>query len=82
MVRTQIQLDEAQLKGLKALAARRSCSISHLIREGVDHVLKVAGQDRRWSALWGAVGAFRDQQGDADVAAEHDSYLSKIYSHE
>lgn len=42
MVKTQIRLDETQHRQLKNLAARRSTSVSQLIREGIDRVLATA----------------------------------------
>ncbi len=42
MVKAQIRLDETKLRQLKSLAAQRSTSVSHLIREGVDQVLAAA----------------------------------------
>ncbi len=42
MVKAQIRLDETQHRQLKSLAARRSTSVSQLIREGVDRVLAAA----------------------------------------
>ena len=42
MVKAQIRLDETKHRQLKNLAAQRSTSVSHLIREGVDRVLAVA----------------------------------------
>ena len=42
MVKAQIRLDEAQHRQLKSLAAKRSTSVSQLIREGVDRVLAAA----------------------------------------
>jgi len=82
MIRTQIQLEESQHEKLKALAARRSTSISHLIREGVDQILAMAEEDPRWSRLWEVVGAFHDRDGATDVAVDHDPYLREVYSGE
>jgi hypothetical protein len=78
MVRTQIQLSEAQARRLKVLAAERGVSMAALIREAVD---RLAGNDRdqdRERAL-SVVGKYRDREGASDVAAEHDRYLEDAY---
>lgn len=54
MVTAQIRLDETQHRQLKSLAARRSISVSQLVREGVDRVLAAAAVEaarRRHGAL-------------------------------
>jgi len=43
MIRTQIQLTEAQAQALKALAAARQCSVAELICQGVDHLIRQSG---------------------------------------
>jgi len=81
MVRTQIRLTEAQLRGLKALAASRGMSIAELVRQGVDHVLHdteaqngMIERRRRASAI---VGRFRS--GVSDLSTNHDRYLADAY---
>jgi hypothetical protein len=54
MVRKQIYIDEAQDKGLKALAASRGTTESSLIRSGVDAVLSgmvARSRDEAWADL-------------------------------
>ncbi len=41
MIRTQIQLTEAQAKALKELSRRENVSIARLIRQSLDQFLKV-----------------------------------------
>lgn len=80
MIRTQIQLAEAQAQALKAMAAARQCSVAELIRQGVDHLIRQAGSvdlaERRRRAV-AAAGRFRS--GRPDVAARHDEYLAEVY---
>lgn len=80
MVRTQIRLDETQHRRLKALAVRRSKSVSELVRDGVDQVLAAAERERRWNRVWQVVGTCHDRDGASDVAVNHDTYLAEIYS--
>jgi hypothetical protein len=75
VVRTQIQLTEAQAAGLKRAAAERGVSMAALIREAVDGL--VSGPDpadtrRRARA---AIGAFSSGLGGA--AANHEEYLAQ-----
>ncbi len=79
MIRTQIQLDEAQYKRLRALALERSKSVSQLVREGVIRVLREAERERRWERLWQAVGSCHDRDKATNVAEDHDAYLNRIY---
>jgi hypothetical protein len=77
MIRTQIQLTEAQAAALKALSARTGLSIAELIRRGVDRLLdsgEVDQVERRRRAM-AAVGQFRS--GLSDVAERHDAYLGE-----
>ena len=78
MVRTQIQLTEAQAEGLKALAARQGRSMADLIRGSVDALLGTAGhlsrEERRRRGL-AVVGRYRN--GPRDLSVHHDRYLEK-----
>ena len=81
MVRTQIQLTEAQSKALKTMAAQQNLSVAELIRQGVDFYLRTCGtvsqEDRRQRALK-AVGRFRS--GQTDLSEKHDEYLAEVYA--
>jgi len=79
MIRTQIQLEPAQYERLKALAARRSTSVAHLVREGVDHVLTVDHSDAAWERLLSTSGIGRAGDGVTDVSAQHDRYLADVF---
>lgn len=80
MVRTQVQLTEAQLRILKRLATDRGVSVAALIRESVDLFVRNAGlvdeQEHRRRAL-AAAGRFHS--GRPDLAGEHDRYLEEAY---
>jgi len=76
VVRIQVQLTEEQLAALKRLAARRGVSVSELVRQGVDAILRgpQAEQERlRRERARGVAGRFRSGLGD--LAEAHDRYL-------
>lgn len=80
MVRTQIQLEENQVRMLKILAAAEHTSMAEIIRQAVD---AYAGQRmpeadplRRQRAIK-AAGRFRS--GAGNLAADHDAYLAEFY---
>lgn len=77
MVRTQVQLTEAQARALHRKASEQATSVARLIREAVDASLaadRVA--DDRQRALE-VIGRFRS--GLKDVSAEHDRYLTEDF---
>ena len=80
MVRTQIQLTEDQYKQLKLLALSRRQSLATLVREGVEKVLKEAGEPNLDEARRHALlipGKYNS--GDKDVSTHHDKYLAESY---
>lgn len=76
MHRIQVQLTAAQERQLKDLAKLRGCSISALIREGVDRLLGPAAQaeDEKWARANAAVGSVKGPGGDA--ARDHDAWFA------
>ena len=79
MIRTQIQLSEAQARRLKALAAERGVSVAELIRQGVDTLIPagaVDGEERRQRAM-AAAGRFHS--GQHDVSVQHDRHLAEVW---
>jgi hypothetical protein len=80
MVRTQIQLTEAQAEKLQRLARERKVSMATIIRESVDVTLAneitISDRERRERAK-NIAGAFRS--GLPDVGKEHDKYLAKAF---
>jgi len=78
MVRTQIQLTEAQAEALKSLAAREGRSMADLIRSSVDSLLQGVGHvsraERRKRGL-SVVGRYRSAP--PDLSEGHDRYLEE-----
>jgi hypothetical protein len=80
MIRTQIQLTEDQVRSLKTLAAERQVSVAELIRQSVDHFVRLARgidiETRRRRAI-AAAGCFHADR--LDISTEHDRYLVEAY---
>jgi hypothetical protein len=77
MIRTQIQLDEAQAEGLRKLAAERGMSLAALVREAVNALLRDAGREEKIRRALALGGKF--SSGLRDVSVEHDRYLAEDY---
>lgn len=80
MVRTQIQLTEAQSTSLKAIAAKRGLSMAEVIRQGIDSVLSqgaVPSPEDAYRRAAQAAGRFHSTR--HDIASRHDDYLGKDY---
>lgn len=78
MVRTQIQLTEAQAASLKKLARRHHVSVAELIRRGVNYLLaseSVANPDKAKQRAIAAAGRFAS--GKKDISVNHDEYLAR-----
>ena len=80
MVRTQIQLTEAQFEALRARAAAEGRSMADLIRTSVDEALRgvptLSPEERRQRALR-VIGQFGSAP--ADLSRRHDAYLAEAY---
>lgn len=80
MIRTQIQLTEAQAQALRELSRRENISIAKLIRRSLDQFLNssmvIDDEERRIRAIK-AVGRFRS--GKSDISVNHDRYLDDSY---
>jgi plasmid stability protein len=76
MHRTQVQLDEEQMRALRSEAARSGVSVAALIRKAVTAHLSQS-EDVRYRAL--AV-AGRFASGRHDVAEQHDRELESYYA--
>jgi hypothetical protein len=80
MIRTQIQLTEEQTKTLKKIANKKHVSIAELIRQGVDTLIRSAGEisveERKKRAIT-AAGRFRS--GRKDISTKHDKYLTEAF---
>ncbi len=80
MIRTQVQLTEEQAQTLKSLAAARKSSVSDLIRQSIDYLIRqsaAVGEDERRRRAIAAAGRFHS--GRRDISIEHDQYLAKAY---
>jgi len=75
MIRTQIQLDEANYRKLQKIAREQGVSMAHVVRTGVDLALALYERSRRWERARALVGGFTS--GRRDVSEKHDRYLSK-----
>lgn len=78
MVRTQIQLTEAQYEALRSRAAAEGRSMADLIRTGVDALLRepgrVGAEERRRRAL-DVIGCCHS--GPPDLSSQHDRHLAE-----
>ncbi|MGK0619585.1 CopG family transcriptional regulator [Meiothermus cerbereus] len=79
MVRTQIQLEQDQLRRIRELAHQEGISIAEVIRRAVDQMLQDTEQARRWKKerALSAVGRFAS--GLQDVSQAHDRYLEDAF---
>ena len=79
MVRTQIQLTDAQAARVKRLARQRGVSMATVIREAIDR-LEDAAEERReevWQRAMSVVGKYRGHGGN--LSEEHDEELARAY---
>ena len=76
MIRTQIQLTPEQARNLKQLAAREGKSVAELIRVGVDAIIKAGGITDQETLRNNAIAAAGRFRGPANLAADHDDYLT------
>lgn len=81
MIRTQIQLTEAQSRSLKKLAEQEDVSVAELIRRSVDSFLQtrhVITEEERKQRLLSVIGI--GNSGITDLAENHDKYLVDSYA--
>ena len=78
MVRTQIQLTEAQAAAVRRMAAERRVSMAAVIRALVEQALAENGHhDARAARALAVVGQYAS--GRTDVGREHDRELGESY---
>jgi hypothetical protein len=80
MLRTQIQIEEEQIRWLRNRAKERGVSVSQLIREGVEFYRKYEDQlpeDKKKKAL-AAIGRYAS--GVSDISERHDDYLAEAFN--
>lgn len=82
MIRTQIQIEEDQIKWLREKAGARGVSVSQLIREGI--ALFRAREDRfpeeKKNKALAVVGRFSSHV--SDISERHDDYLAEALTEE
>jgi len=80
MIRTQIQLTEAQAKTIKKVAMEKGTSVAEIIRRAVENMVqsspKMSTQERISRAIEIA-GKFRS--GKRNISRKHDEYLREAY---
>jgi len=83
MVRTQIQLTEAQHAELKRWAQELGISLAEAVRRCVEESLAAARSqpDRRFvvKEARAVYGKYADPDGESRVAVEHDEHLSESF---
>ena len=76
MHRTQVQLDEEQMRALRSEAARGGVSVAALVRDAVSaHLSRSENVRHRALAVAG-----RFASGRHDVAEQHDRELESVYA--
>ena len=83
MVRTQIQLTEAQHRELTRYSRRLGISLSEAIRRCVnaqlEHDMAAPAREEPVRAALAVCGKYRDAGGETRVALEHDHWLDDAY---
>ncbi len=81
MIRTQIQLTEAQARGLRRIAREEGISVAEAVRRCVESALAETGAERtsRYTRAAKLIGTFRDRRGATDLATEHDRHLNEAF---
>ena len=80
MIRTQVQLTDAQARALKAQARLQDRSVADLVRESVaDYLTRHGGEDRDALVRRAHELAGRFRSGFSDLAEEHDRHLDEAF---
>lgn len=80
MLRTQVQLTEAQLDAIRALAVREGTSVSEVVRRAVEAWVRYQPEVSRTEVRRRAsAAAGRFSSGSVDGSARHDDYLAEAY---
>jgi len=84
MVRTQIQLSEAQAQALRSLAAQQHKSMAELIRQAVELFLQSEQKapDMRELRKRAKLVSGQFHSGLPDLGRNHDYYLAEAISHD
>ncbi len=81
MIRTQIQLTEAQARKLRARAREEGVSLAETIRRLVDRGFEEEKANRAdlYDRAARILGRFPDRRGAKDLARRHDHYLDEAF---
>jgi hypothetical protein len=77
MVQTQLDLTEDQVTALRLLSIQRGTSLSELVRESIDLLLREQARVSLVQRALSASGKFRS--GRHDISEKHDEYLAEAY---
>lgn len=81
MVRTQIQLTDAQAQALKELAAVEGKSMAELVRDGVEGLLRARGTVDRQAVKARSIAAIgRFKSAVRDLGTKHDDHLADAFN--
>lgn len=81
MIRTQIQLTEAQAARLKSIAVKKGISMAEVIRQAVDSTVahgENADPGARYERARRIAGRFRS--GATDISIRHDDHLAGSFA--
>jgi len=80
MIRTQVQLTDAQAQALKELALAEGKSMAELVRDGVDDLLRERGTVDRQAIKVRSIAALgRFRSSVSDLGTKHDDHLADAY---
>jgi hypothetical protein len=81
VIRTQVQLTEAQARRLRAQARERGISVAEIVRQLIDKGLAHEAPSRaaRYERAARVVGRFGARRAPRDLSSRHDRYLEDSY---
>ncbi len=80
MIRTQVQLADAQVRKLRRIAKQQGVSVAELVRRCIERGIDdLPGSPDRYARASRLIGKFRDRYGKKDVSEAHDVYLDEVF---
>ena len=80
MIRTQIQLREAQAVYVKRVAAAENISMAEVIRQAIELLQQTRSKSSKRELMQRALTVFdRYDAGENDISSNHDAYLDEAY---
>lgn len=80
MIRTQIQLTEAQQAALRELSGATGRSMADLVRDGIDRLISSHPRPNRTEQVERAIrAAGRFASGEPNGSSEHDRHLAEAF---